>query len=52
MANSLPVMMKLLEEIAAHLQANTARDRSAAMRKLDRITALSSTLSLTVELRR
>ncbi|MDX2159353.1 MAG: hypothetical protein SFW09_22840 [Hyphomicrobiaceae bacterium] len=49
---SLATMMQLLEEVAALLESGTPRDRSAARRKLDRLTAISATLSLTLDTRR
>ena len=49
MTESLATMMKLLDEIAGHLQANTKGDRSAARKKLERVIALSSTLALTLQ---
>ena len=52
MLESLSTMQQLIEEVAAHLKASTARDRTAARKKLDRLTALSSTMSLTLVVKR
>jgi hypothetical protein len=48
---SIAAISALLEEVAAHLEAGSARERSAARKKLERIVALSSTLALTLQVR-
>lgn len=52
MNESLASMMVLIEEIASHLKADTVGDRSAARRKLERVSALSATLALMLHARR
>lgn len=52
MNESLETMVRLLDEITAHLKSSAQRDRAEARRKLDRITALSATMALTLEIRR
>jgi hypothetical protein len=44
-------MMALLEEVAAHLKSDSASQRTAARKKLERIVALSSTLALTLKVK-
>jgi hypothetical protein len=49
MTESLTQIMKLLDEVAAHLQADSTSERSAARRKLERVTVLASILALTLK---
>jgi hypothetical protein len=50
MNESLATMNKLLRDVAAHLQAGTASDKSAAVAKLQQISTLATTLSFTIKL--
>ena len=52
MASSIATMMALLEEIAGHLKADSASERTAARKKLERVVALSSTLALMLKVKR
>jgi hypothetical protein len=44
-------MQKLLREIGEHFSANSKMDARHAVAKLQRITALASTLALTIQCR-
>ena len=50
MNESLTTMNQLLREVAAHLQAGTASDKSAAFAKLQQIATLATTLAFTIKL--
>ena len=49
MNESIKEIQRLLGEIAEHLRAGTSADTRRAVAKLERITALASTLALTVK---
>jgi hypothetical protein len=51
MTSSIATIMALLEEITAHLKSNSASERTAARKKLERIVALSSTLALMLKVK-
>ena len=44
-------IQRLLQEIADHLKSGSKAERRAAITKLERINALSSTLALTLQVR-
>jgi hypothetical protein len=51
MLNSIAAIVAILIEIEGHLKANSARERRAARKKLERVVALSSTLALMLEVK-
>ena len=52
MDDSLTTINRLLQEVAGHLTSSAKSERSAAVDKLNRISAIASTLAFTVKLRR
>ena len=52
MNESINEIQRLLQEIAAHLGADTKMDTRKAASKLRRIAALASTSALTIQVRR
>jgi hypothetical protein len=52
MNESVREIQQLLQEIAAHLAANTKMDTRKAAAKLERIAALASTSALTIQVQR
>ena len=52
MNESIVTMDRLLREVAGHLKAGTKSDKSAAVLKLQRISAIASTMAITVKLAR
>lgn len=48
---SIEAIMRLLDEVVAHLKADSAADRTAARKKLERISALSGTMALTLKVK-
>lgn len=51
MRGSIATITALLEEIAGHLKADTASERTAARKKLERIVAVASTMALTLKVK-
>ena len=51
MGGSIAKISALLEEVAAHLQADTASERTAARKKLERIIALAATMVLMLQVK-
>ena len=49
--SELAEIQKCLQEVAEHLKAGTKSEKRVAVRKLQRIAAIATTLSLTIETR-
>jgi hypothetical protein len=52
MEESIITIQRLLREVAEHLQSGTKPDRTAAVAKLHRISAIATTLAFTVATKR